>query len=102
MNAPVSAADERAELNWVKYRELKEHDAEFDSVYAIECVLRAEIRTSVQALASVLMIQIDEGQEKYEEVPDLWRASLAAIRPQLVGAIADAADRVLAQKTEAA
>jgi len=30
------------------------------------------------------------------------RASLAAIRPQLTGAIAEAADRVLAQKEEAA
>jgi hypothetical protein len=30
-----------------------------------------------------------------EDVPGLHRASLVAIRPQLVGAIAEAADRVL-------
>ncbi len=97
MNASMSQANERAELNWAKYRELKKHRAEWTTaVRPVECALQAEIRTSVYALASVLIIQINEGEENCEEVPDLWSASLAAIRPQLVGAIAEAADRELA------
>jgi hypothetical protein len=100
MTAQKEAAP--AELNWLKYRELKERAAEWVSeVRPVEDAMRAEIRTSVQALGAVLIIQIHEGDEKCEEVPDLWRASLAAIRPQLVGAIGEDADRMLAQ-TEAA
>ena len=105
MNVSKSPADMRAELNWLKYRELKEREADWGSlVRPVEDSLQAEIRTSVHALGCVLMIQITEGEEKYEEVPDLWRASLAAIRPQLSGAIAQDADRVLAapQTEEAA
>jgi hypothetical protein len=102
MNAPVSAADDRAELNWLKYRELKEREAERNSaVRPVEYALRTELSTSVHALGCVLMVQIAEGDEKCEEVPDLWRASLAAIRPQLIGAIAEDADRVLATAGEA-
>jgi hypothetical protein len=90
-----------AELNWLKYRELKERDADWaPSVRPVEYALQSEMRTSVHALACVLMIQIDEGGEEYEEVPGLWGASLAAIRPQLVGAIAEDADRVLASVKE--
>jgi hypothetical protein len=97
MIEPLSPADVRAEQNWLKYRQLKERDAEWESaVRPVEYALRTEIRTSVRALACVLMIQINEGDEECEEVPDLWRASLAAIRPQLVGAIAEDADHVLA------
>jgi hypothetical protein len=47
----------------------------------------------------VLVIEI--GDEDREDVPGLWRASLAAIRPQLVGAIAEDADRVLVENKEA-
>ena len=109
MNASVSTVEQRAELNWLKYRELKDHwrkledgspgeevyDAAWDAVSTVECDLQSDMRTSVHALASVLMIQIED-EESSEAVPGVWRASLAAIRPQLVGAIAEAADRVLA------
>jgi hypothetical protein len=44
----------------------------------------------------VLVIEIND--RLCEEVDGLQEASLAAIRPQLIGAIAEAADRVLAQK----
>jgi hypothetical protein len=108
MNASVFAADEQVELNWLKYREVKDHwrkledgspgeevyDAAWDAVSTVECDLQSEMRTSVHALASVLMIQIED-DESSEDVPGVWRASLAAIRPQLVGTIAEAADRLL-------
>jgi len=99
MNASVSTVEQRVELNWLKYRELKDHwrkledgspgeevyDAAWDAVTTVECDLQSEMRTSVHALASVLMIQIED-EESSEAVPGVWRASLAAIRPQLVGA----------------
>ena len=68
--------------------------------FAIEKLLQADIGASVHALAAVLVIEI--GDEDREDVPGLWRASLAAIRPQLVGAIAEAADRLMAEKTKEA
>jgi hypothetical protein len=109
MSAPLSAADQRAELNWLKYREqadycrgLKEEnkkqwDAGWDLRFAIEHALQADMSTSVQALASVLIIQIEDDEPR-EDVTGLRRASLAALRPQLVGSIAEAADRVLVKK----
>jgi hypothetical protein len=108
MNASISRADERAELNWLKYREQKElwlglseetAKAQRETTgrlwLAIEKVLRSDIGASMQALAAVLMIQIED-DESNEDVPGLYRASLRAIRPQVVGLIAEAADRVLA------
>ena len=47
-------------------------------------------------LAVVLMIEI----RNLEDVDGLKRASLSALRPQLVGAIAEDADRVLAEEKE--
>jgi hypothetical protein len=57
------------------------------------------MRASILALAAVLMIEIGHGGLE-EIVADLHLASLRAIRPQLVGAIAEAADRVLAEDEE--
>jgi hypothetical protein len=106
-----SPADWRAELNWLKYREQKDcchrrleaateeqHEAAYNALFAIEHVLQADIGASVHALAAVLMIEIED--DRLEEVPRLHRAALAAIRPQLVGSIADAADRMLAEAAE--
>jgi hypothetical protein len=39
----------------------------------------------------------DHGDER---VPRIYRAALAAIRPQLIGAIAEDADRMLAEEGE--
>jgi hypothetical protein len=61
-------------------------------------ILSSELR-SPHALAAAVMIKIDDTDE---ETADILRASLASIRPQLVGAIAEDADRVLAQNEEAA
>jgi hypothetical protein len=108
MNAPVSAADERALILWDRYNEQKGNrerlesgpatqaqcQASFDVHFAIEKLLQADIGASVHALAAVLVIEINE--RLCEEVDGLQKASLAAIRSQLVGAIAEDADRVLA------
>jgi len=45
----------------------------------------------VLALGAALVIEIED--EESEDIPGLYRAALAAIRPQLSGAIAEAADR---------
>jgi hypothetical protein len=113
MTAPVSAADERAFILWDRYKEQKGNceqlergsastaqcQASYDAQFAIEHLLQADIAVSLHALAAVLVIEI--GDEDREDVPGLWRASLAAIRPQLVGAIAEDADRVLVENKEA-
>ena len=64
---------------------------------ACDCLEELDKRmgASVLALGAVLIIAI-EG-DGAETTFGLNRAALAAIRPQLVGAIAEAADRVLAQ-----
>jgi hypothetical protein len=108
----LSVPDRRAELNWLKYREQKDYchrraseaapeaiiDAAADALFAIEHVLQGDIGASVHALAAVLMIEIEDGP--VEDIPGLHRTALAAIRPQLVGEIAAAADRALAATEE--
>ncbi len=110
MNASTSQADERALALWDLWREQKDRskhlsrtsctrekgDAAVDVLVEIEKLLQASIHSSVKALAAILMI---EGRNQ-DDVPGLCRASLAAIRPQLVGAIAEDADRVLAEEGE--
>jgi hypothetical protein len=115
MTASVSAADERALILWDRYNEQRgnceriesgpageaQYGASFDVQLAIEKLLQADIGASVHALAAVLMIEIKDRLCE-EEVDGLQEASLAAIRPQLGGAIGEAADRVLAKKEEEA
>jgi hypothetical protein len=60
-----------------------------------EHVLHAGVGASLHALAASLIIEIEDNPED-EGARGLCRGSLAAIRPQLVGAIADDADRALA------
>jgi hypothetical protein len=113
MNAPRSTPDERALDLWNRWREqcdlhlalARENapqetlDKELDVLNEIEDALRGDMRASVHALAAALMIELKNSLE--EVVADLHFASLAAIRPQLVGAIAEEADRVLAEAEEA-
>jgi hypothetical protein len=68
MNAPVSAADERALILWDRYNEQKGNcewlesgpatqaqcQASYDALFAIEKLLQADIGASVHALAAVL------------------------------------------------
>jgi hypothetical protein len=75
-------------------------EKEFELLDEIEDALHSDMRASIHALAAMLMIEVGHGGLE-EIVADLHFASLAAIRPQLVGAIAEAADRVLAEEEEA-
>jgi hypothetical protein len=61
-------------------------------------ILSSELH-SPHALAAAIIIKIDDTDN---ETADVLCASLFAIRSQLVGAIAEAADRVLAENEEAA
>src|SRR6202046_3345393 len=105
--ASTSQADQRAPALWDLWREQKdrsEHlgrspsctreksDAAVDVLVGIEDLLQASISSSVLALGATLIIAARDR----EDIPGLCRASLAAIRPQLVGTIAEAAARVLA------
>jgi hypothetical protein len=99
---------------WDRYREQKEHchrltgsteqeeqcGGEYDVLFPIEHVLQDAIGKSVHALAAVLMIEIEDNDNK--DTPGLYQAALSAIRPQLIGFIAEYGDRTLAQKTEVA
>jgi hypothetical protein len=102
-------ADCRAADLWAHWREQKERCEQLEdlpndseerctaahkTLFAIENELRLDFHASVVALAATLVVQID--REEAEDVEGLHLASLAAIRPQLVGAIAEDADRVLA------
>jgi hypothetical protein len=70
-------------------------------VLDIEKAIRKHGEASVLALGASLVIGIHADDEE-ENVLAAYRASLRAIRPQLVGAIAEDADRVLAEKYEEA
>ena len=105
MNASISPADWRAEVLWLRYREQRglcdwlpdettKKERAHRELFAIEEALRADISESVNALACTIIVQIADGTP--EEILGLHRTSLAAIRPQLIGGIAEAADRVLA------
>jgi hypothetical protein len=67
----------------------------------IEDALHGEMRASIHSLAVILMIEMSQGGLE-AIVADLHLASLAAIRPQLVGVIAEDADGALAQNEEVA
>jgi hypothetical protein len=73
-------------------------DAVSNALTDLEAKINKYLGKSIFALAVGLTVQIrDDGKQ---DIHDLLREALAAIRPQLVGAIAEAGDRVLAQKEE--
>ena len=102
MTAPLSLSDEQVFQLWDLWQEAnKFHDSTdgeegLDRLNEIEEELHAAMGASVHCLAVVLMIEIGNP----EDVCGLKLASLRAIRPQLVGVLAEDADRVLAQKKE--
>jgi hypothetical protein len=92
---------QRAEEERVGYsRFVKRSEAGWSKVLDIEKAIRKHGEASVLALGASLVIGIHADDEE-ENVLAAYRASLRAIRPQLVGAIAADADRVLAQEGEA-
>ena len=54
---------------------------------------------SVLAVAASLVARIELDDDE-DEVLRTYRASLQAVRPQLIGAIAEGADRVVAEQEE--
>jgi hypothetical protein len=76
-----------------------EEEAFGDEFCDIQWQIDKQIGTSVLALAAVLIGAVKSNDA--EPLRGLNRASLAAIRPQLVGAIAEDADRVLASANAA-
>jgi hypothetical protein len=99
----LSPAYQRALELWDRWREankfFRSTDGEqgLDRLDEIEDELHKAMDTSVHVLALVLMIEIVNP----EDVDGLKLASLRAIRPQLVGSIAEDVDRVLAEEEEA-
>lgn len=75
------------------------HDVAWGAVADVENELDQHLGASVLALAAVLIVAI---HDDCEEIEGLNRAALAAIRPQLTGAIAEDADRALAAEDEEA
>jgi hypothetical protein len=73
-------------------------DRAWDLVHDVENALRAKMGESVFALAAVLVAEIE--LEEPEDVPGLTAASLAAIRPQISGPIAEDADHALAEQDD--
>jgi hypothetical protein len=73
-------------------------EASFAVRRAVECDLDKLMHSSALATAAVLMVEIelDNG-----EAGGLHHAALRALRPRLVGAIAEDADRILSQLEEA-
>jgi hypothetical protein len=71
----------------------------YDVSHAVAHKIEALIPASVLALGAHLINEIEADADE-DHVIRAHRASLAAIRPQLVGSIAEDADRVLAQENE--
>ena len=82
----LASLEEECEQLWDELRDLRDE------------ILSSKLR-SPHALAAAMIIKVDDTDE---ETADILRASLRVIRPQLVGAIAEEADRVLAQNEEVA
>ena len=98
-DARVKARDvERDRAGYNRFA--KRSEACCSKVLDIEKAIRKHAEASVLALGASLVIDIQADDEE-ENVLAAYRASLRAIRPQLVGAIAADADRVLAEDGEA-
>ena len=92
--------EQRAEQERTGYSRLSDrNDAGWDKVLDVENEIKKHAETSILAFAATFMIYIQSDDEE-EDVLRASRASLAAIRPQLVGAIAEDADRVLSSVKE--
>jgi hypothetical protein len=93
---------QRAEEDRVGYSRLTARaEGVWPKVFDIEKAIRKHAEASVLAVAASLVIGIQADDEE-ENVLAAYRAALRALRPQLVGAIAADADRVLAEKYEEA
>ena len=81
------------------HRLLDREDDTVTGMIAVENEIEKHMKTSLLALGAAILIEMRQGDLDIEA--DIYSASLAAIRPQLIGAIAEDADRVLAEDEEA-
>lgn len=94
--------EQKAEDERVGYSRLKKRsETGWSKVVDLEDAIIDHTEASVLVLGASLVIGIQDNDEE-ENVLAAYRASLRVIRPQLVGAIAEDADRVLAQAGEGA
>ena len=93
--AAKDAGNDAAEL----HRLLARENDIVTTMIAVEDEIEKHIGTSLLALGAAILIEMRQGYPDIEA--DIYSASLAVIRPQLTGAIAEDADRVLAQYEEA-
>jgi hypothetical protein len=113
----LSPADQRALLLLSRWREQKDAwerlanrpegteetcEAGYDRIMAVEHVLQSDLvdSGSMQAAGALLSIEIEDTEDT-EPFAGLYRGLLRAIRPYLLGAIAEAADRALVRKEAA-
>jgi hypothetical protein len=83
-----------------EYRRLSARiDSGWNKTVQIDDAIEAMAKTSILALGAILLIRISFDDDE-DHVMGMYHASLAGIRPQLVGPIAEEADRVLAEATE--
>jgi hypothetical protein len=93
--------EQKAEQERTGYsRLIAREQAAADKMADLEDAIEKKTDISILALAAYMMILIRMDDEE-DYVLRAFRASLAAIRPRLVGEIADDADRMLAQGGEA-
>ena len=103
----LSAIDRRVLDLWRRLTRLRSiahsdrlrSDAAIDLMVLVEDEIAAHMQTSILALAASIMADFINQEGHFPG--EVYLASLRAIRPQLVGPIAEAADRVLAREEEA-
>jgi hypothetical protein len=89
---------QKAEQERVGYAQAaKRAEATYDLRFAVEEEIKFHSKASVLALGAIIMVELDDADEHVQET---YRAALAAIRPALVDAIAQDADRVHAPADE--
>jgi hypothetical protein len=87
----LSAHAVRAKDEWERI--FNRSDEAGSAMAAVEDEIADHMEASVLALAAIILVEIQNADDRGARI---YKISLAAIRPQLVGAIAEAADRVLA------
>jgi len=93
--------EQEAEEDRVGYNRLNERsDMGWKKVLGLEEAIGKHAEASVLAAAASMIIGL-QADDTEDDVLRTYRASLRAIRPQLMGAIAEDADRVLAEEDEA-
>ena len=96
-DAAMAAKDAGNEAEF--HRLLDRENDVVTTMIAVEDEIEEHIGTSLLALGAAILIEMRPSYPDIEA--DIYSASLTVIRPQLTGAIAEDADRVLAQYAEA-